>query len=523
MREAIVILILNLMMMISSGFVNAKDQKEELKNSGYTFGDTLCTPNPSGEAVALYRYLQDMYGELILSGQMWVPWGIDEMDYIESVTGKFPAIAGLDFINSYANADETQRALDYWVSGGIPTIMWHWGAPGIGEGYENSKETIHIDSCFIEGTDEYEDFWFELDRKADHLEILRDANIPVLWRPFHELNGGWFWWSKEGPEQFKRLWTTMFDYFVYDRGLNNLIWVLCYTGSPDGDWFPGNEYVDIAGADTYDGSSESHLGMFNDVASAIDGNNYPICFHECGVPPDPDQCLSSGAMWSWWMEWHTDYLTNMSMDYLTLLYEHELVITRDKIPDIMSVYSWDDTCSASEIVPSVQVDGVSWQQTNTVTVAEGSVVTFSPQTSDAGSWNWNGCGVSDTLREQTVTASAPCTATVTFLNKCGAISTQTFNIRIEESTYIHNLPIPDNSLLRFYPNPCQDYIHIDLLQVPEDIHSTIGIYSVEGTLMYEEVAESIAISIQTSKLEQGLYFIRVENSEGVIVRKLLKN
>lgn len=82
-----------------------------------------------------------------------------------------------------------------------------------------------------------------LERKANLLEKIRDAHVPILWRPFHELNGNWFWWGKQGPENFKRLWKTMYDYLVNKRKLNNLIWVLCYIGNPQADWFPAKNML----------------------------------------------------------------------------------------------------------------------------------------------------------------------------------------------------------------------------------------------------------------------------------------
>jgi len=298
----------------------------------------LSAPNPSREAQALYKYLLDIYGKKILSGQMWVPWGYDELEYLQEKTGKQPALRGIDFIHQNSNEAEVKHAIDWWNSGGIPTIMWHWGGPGIGEGYENSKKDVDIDKCFVEGTKEYTAFWAELKTKADLLEKLRDANVPILWRPYHELNGHWFWYGKQGPERFKKLWVTMYNYFVHERKLNNLICVLCYTCSPYGNWFPGNEYVDIAGADSYDFGDSPHLEMYTGVQEIVKGNPMPICYHECGVPPDPDGCLDKNAMWLWWMEWHTDHLEDIDEEYLKRLYNHELILTKDELPDIMKVY-----------------------------------------------------------------------------------------------------------------------------------------------------------------------------------------
>lgn len=298
---------------------------------------SLCTPNASIEAKALFRYLNDMKGKKILSGQMWASWGYDELKYIKEVTGKQPAIRGMDFIDSRENEAETQRAIDWWKAGGIPTIMWHWGAPGIGEGYVNSKMPVSIDSIFIEGTPQNKSFWKELETKANLLEKIRDANVPVLWRPFHELNGNWFWWGKQGPERFKKLWITVFDYLVNKRKLNNLIWVLCYTGSPDAAWFPGKAYVDIAGADSYNVGASPQVSMYQKVKDIV-GNSMPLAYHECGTPPNPDSCKKTGAMWSWWMEWHTGHLKKVDKEYLKMVYNHELIITLDKVPDIVKQY-----------------------------------------------------------------------------------------------------------------------------------------------------------------------------------------
>jgi hypothetical protein len=296
----------------------------------------LSNKKASKQAKAVYSYLMDMYGKKILSGQMVTGDRFNELNYIKDTTGKLPAIRGMDFIDSNRNDNEVKLAKEWWEKGGIPTIMWHWGAPGIGNGYVNSKKEVDIDKCFEKGAPEYEAFWKELKEKARLLKKLKRAHVPVLWRPFHELNGDWFWWSKKGPEQFKRLWTTMYDYYVHKKRLNNLIWVLCYSGKPDSTWYPGRDYVDIAGADTY-GDNSPHLAMYNKVKSIV-GSTMPIAFHECGIPPDPNQCFAQGATWSWFMVWHTSFIKKMDPKYLRYIYNNDYVITLDKVPDIMAIY-----------------------------------------------------------------------------------------------------------------------------------------------------------------------------------------
>jgi hypothetical protein len=298
-------------------------------------GPAPVTPNASPEARKLLAYLYEQYGVKMLSGQMestWMQGGADyELNYIETVTGKLPAVKGLDFIEYNGVA---QRAIEWWERGGIPNIRWHWGAPTHGNGYDASQEAVDIDRVLTPGTPEYVAMMAGLERTAQELATIRDANVPVLWTPFHELNGNWFWWGKQGPERFIRLWRFMFDYFTEEKGLNNLIWVLGYTGQPNGDWYPGREYVDIAGADTYAATEEPQLRMFDAVRNIV-GNEMPVTFHECGVIPNPTLAREQGATWSWFMTWHTDYLTDANTpEHLRAVYADDFVITLDELPSL---------------------------------------------------------------------------------------------------------------------------------------------------------------------------------------------
>jgi hypothetical protein len=235
-------------------------------------------------------------------------------------------------IHERDNRREVQLAIEWWKAGGIPTIMWHWGAPSKGEGYRQSKMTIDIDRCFEPGTAEHKTMWNDLERIADHLTVLRDAKVPVLWRPMHECDGGWFWYSKEGSHQYVRLWRTMFDYFAKERKLNNLVWVLCHSGELKADWNPGKAYFDLAGPDSYDDGIQTTLFR---KAQTIYGEQMPVAYHECGTIPDPDECFRKKVTWSWWMLWHTGHLRRHNRDALVRAYQHERVITRDELPRIL--------------------------------------------------------------------------------------------------------------------------------------------------------------------------------------------
>jgi len=293
----------------------------------------LSNPEASPEAKTVYRYLGRMYGRAILSGQQESTWvrgnPEDEMEYIRAVSGKLPAIRGLDYI---AYNGVTERAAAWWARGGIPSICWHWGAPTRGTGYEASKRTIDLEEALTPGTALHQAMMADLDRTAAELAQLRDAGVPVLWRPFHEHNGGWFWWGKGGAERFKRLWVLMYTHYTQTHRLNNLIWVFGYASKPDADWYPGDAYVDIAGADAY--SPGTQHSMFESLAGIV-GPEIPLCYHECGPMPDPDALVADGTPWAWFLTWHTKHLKQQNTaEQVRKVYTHPYVVTLDELPDL---------------------------------------------------------------------------------------------------------------------------------------------------------------------------------------------
>ncbi|MDE7146784.1 MAG: glycosyl hydrolase 115 family protein, partial [Duncaniella sp.] len=149
----------------------------------------------------------------------------------------------------------------------------------------------------------------------------------------HECDGDWFWYGKGTSAQFCRLWRTMFDYFTKERKLDNLIWVLCHTGDPSASFDPGEEYYDIAGADSY--NTERVRKAMYDKTCLIHGSERPIAYHECGTIPDPDLCRKANVNWSWWMLWSREYAYNHDKDELKRIYNHDKVLTLDELPPIM--------------------------------------------------------------------------------------------------------------------------------------------------------------------------------------------
>lgn len=151
----------------------------------------------------------------------------------------------------------------------------------------------------VEGTWENKVSTEDLKNAAAYLKLLRDADIPVLWRPFHEAAGGWFWWGKDAAS-FKSLWIAMFNYFKTE-GLDNLIWVWTTEGN-DADWYPGDQYVDIVGRDVYNKETADCVSEYTSIAENY--GNKIVSLSECGTVGLISEQWASGARWSWFMPWY---------------------------------------------------------------------------------------------------------------------------------------------------------------------------------------------------------------------------
>jgi len=287
----------------------------------------------------VYDYICDNFGKKIMSAQQestWMGTPDYEMDYIREKTGKLPAIRGLDFMNGDFDG-VVERAKEWWQKGGLVTICWHTGING--KGYQESLNDIpDFDKLLTEGTPEYEAMTDNWDKAAKALTELRDAGIPVLWRPFHEFDGAWFWWGKGGGENFIKLWRMMYDRFTNEYNLTNLIWVLGYSGEVKNGWYPGDEYCDIIGSDTYDNSTNKK--GWNRLEKVTDAGK-PLTFHECGNVPSVEDFADDGCLWSWFMIWHTDFIMGNDVDNLNGVYNSDLIITLDELPDF-TTYSSDE-------------------------------------------------------------------------------------------------------------------------------------------------------------------------------------
>ena len=304
----------------------------------------LCNPSASQQAKKVYEFLLQQSGKKTLSGAMSGSSNSNDFaDLIYSNVGKYPALTGYDFIflqysptpenwNWKVNYNDISAAREQWNNNGLVSYMWHWNVPTSESAWKNGTEkgdytgyafysdktAFDIKEALKEGTWQNQFLMKDIEEAASYLKNLRDAGIPVIWRPLHEAagnynlysdNGAWFWWGKGGAEPCKQLWRLLYDQFTNVHGLNNLIWVWTVDatiGCEDqyDDWYPGDDVVDIVGVDIYENNTDAKTRQFQALVDVTKGNKL-VSVSECGNIPDPDKCFAQGNAWSWFMVWCT--------------------------------------------------------------------------------------------------------------------------------------------------------------------------------------------------------------------------
>jgi len=303
-------------------------------------------PDASPEARRLLAYLYAERGKHILAGQHNYNQQPGRFsDRARELGGAEPAVWGTDFI---LNGTEdpgpriVQEAIRRWQGGTIVTLMWHAGRPQDDPpfGWSTSIQGELTDAQWKElvtpGTPLHQRWEQQADRIAGYLAQLRDANVPVLWRPYHEMNGVWFWWGdKKGPNGYQKLYRMMYDRFVRHHRLNNLLWVWDANGPRDipkdqaydyALYYPGARYVDVLATDIYNFDYEQK--DYDELLRLARGK--PIALGEVGELPKPE-ILEAQPLWSWFMVWSNWLETHNTPERVKQVYELPRTLTKDEV------------------------------------------------------------------------------------------------------------------------------------------------------------------------------------------------
>ena len=237
----------------------------------------LIDRDATNETKALFYNLFDLSEEHILFGHQHATqyghgwYGDADRSDAKSVTGSHPAVIGVDFSGLYGRPDSMiekekeslrKNISDTYNRGGVTTVAWHFNNPVSGTNfYWNDSTAAAAVKNIIPGGSHHEKYKTILKTIADlanSIKGLDGKTIPVIFRPYHEFDGDWFWWGKSHCtiDEFKTLWRFTVSYLRDSLQVHNFI----YAFSPDNRFFtedqyleryPGDEWVDMAGVDNY--------------------------------------------------------------------------------------------------------------------------------------------------------------------------------------------------------------------------------------------------------------------------------
>lgn len=238
------------------------------------------------QACALFDALHRHTGEFAMFGHQGdtsTHHSTDADSDTLAVTGSYPAVWGADLgrielgwdenIDHVPFADIRNDARRAYRMGAIVTFSWHSVNPITEGGYGDNLAPGSV-AAVLSGGELHGKYLTWLDRLADFLLSVRDDDgtpIPLIFRPFHEHTGDWFWWcpgsfaqpTDTTPEQFAELWRMTVEYLRDERDVHQVL----YAYSPDRSridmtddttlesgylrGYPGNGYVDVLGLDDY--------------------------------------------------------------------------------------------------------------------------------------------------------------------------------------------------------------------------------------------------------------------------------
>ena len=281
-------------------------------------------------------------------------------------TGKWPAMIGVDYFRGVSYDGEhatdsmgkTDTLIEYWADGGLTTVSAHIINPWTGGG---SREKTYTGGgyadAYTQGTTAHTNLQADFDLLADHFLRLQDEGVVVLFRPFHEMNGPWFWWYTTNANQFIQLWRYWQRYLIEERGVHNLLYVFSPNasgfsiGAPH-NYYPGDDYVDIIALDLYrDDLLNAPVSDYTDFIDNGKALGKPFGFGELGrnfnnlsnsetwdqlgMIEVMDENFPQTVFWQSWASWENANMAIVDLPHAyELMVEEPTVLTRDELIDL---------------------------------------------------------------------------------------------------------------------------------------------------------------------------------------------
>ena len=243
----------------------------------------MVNPNATEETVALFYNLKRSAESNFIVGQqdafnLFYQDNRGDAD-MKKTTGRNPGLLGSDFM--FITSDRNTGAANNWWyqqeqlimdqaeqaynMGLINTFSWHFNEPYDGNDFYTANMTnFQKENAFrsiLPGGSNHEYFKTKLDKVAEVVQSMRGSDgklVPVIFRPFHEFDGHWFWWGQDycTAQEFIEGWQFMVEYLRDTKQVNNML----FAFSPDNSYttragylsrYPGDDYVDVLGMDNY--------------------------------------------------------------------------------------------------------------------------------------------------------------------------------------------------------------------------------------------------------------------------------
>jgi mannan endo-1,4-beta-mannosidase len=237
--------------------------------------------NLTAETKSLYKYLQNINENQILFGhQNTTTQGmtINKLDGTQSdcydTIGDYPAVYGWDFVDGWDFAEHVIKAYD---RGGINTFSDHMFNFVTAKDFYDTTEAV---AEILPGGSKHQEYKQYLDRTANFFKSLKDKDgklVPIIYRPFHENNGSWFWWGADfcTVEEYKAIFRFTVEYLRDEKETHNLLYAYSPNGHFDGvedyiERYPGDDYIDLIGMDSYGFGLKWKEKLMNDLEIIVE-------------------------------------------------------------------------------------------------------------------------------------------------------------------------------------------------------------------------------------------------------------
>ena len=258
------------------------------------------------ETQALFLQLQRLAKTNILFGHQdstayGVGWKAEpNRSDVKSATGAYPAVYGWDFANVRQPEREMSGELcrklviEAYRRGGVNTFSWHMFNPVTGKNFYDTTPAV---AAILPGGEKHPEYKNSLDVLATFAHSLegRDEtrHVPIIFRPFHEHLGNWFWWGRQHctTEEYVALWRFTVEYLRDEKGVHNFLYAyspnIAYGRDNEGlylERYPGDDYVDILGLDAYVKNMGDVLGAVREIVEMARERGKVAALTETGYP-----------------------------------------------------------------------------------------------------------------------------------------------------------------------------------------------------------------------------------------------